>query len=61
MFGVGFFQLYDGIIQHKVFRIHQIRYNVDLLPYDLTWNILAIGLMIVDVLLIRDVKRKVLR
>ncbi len=36
--GWGAFQLYDGIIQHKLFGLHQIRYDVDLLPYDLFWN-----------------------
>jgi uncharacterized membrane protein len=41
LLGAGVFQLYDGIIQHKVLRLHQIRYHVDLLPYDLIWNILA--------------------
>jgi len=44
--GVGAFQLYDGLVQHKLFGLHQIRYEVDLLPYDLTWNILA-GLLLV--------------
>jgi uncharacterized membrane protein len=43
--GAGGFQLYDGLIQHKLLGIHQIRYGVDLLPYDLTWNVLA-GVMI---------------
>lgn len=41
LFGVGLFNLYDGLIQHKVLQLHQIRYDVNLLPYDLTWNILA--------------------
>jgi uncharacterized membrane protein len=41
LFGAGMFQLYDGLIQHKIMRIHQIRYNVDILPYDLVWNITA--------------------
>lgn len=35
--GVGAFQLFDGVINHKVLGIHQIRYHVDLLPYDLAW------------------------
>ncbi|TDC65066.1 DUF2243 domain-containing protein [Actinomadura sp. GC306] len=47
--GLGGFQLFDGLIDHKVLRIHQVRYDVpDLLPYDLVWNgaaliLLAIG------------------
>jgi uncharacterized membrane protein len=39
--GAGFFQLYDGLVQHKLLGLHQIRYQVDLVPYDLTWNIAA--------------------
>lgn len=35
--GVGFFQLLDGVINHKLLGIHQIRYNVDLLLYDVVW------------------------
>jgi uncharacterized membrane protein len=51
--GWGSFQLYDGLIQHKVLRLHQIRYDVDLTPYDLIWNVSgAIGLVIGVLLLI---------
>jgi uncharacterized membrane protein len=38
LLGWGGFQLYDGIVQHKLFGLHQIRYDVDLVPYDLAWN-----------------------
>lgn len=49
--GLGGFQLFDGLIDHKVMRIHQVRYGVDLLPYDLAWNaagvlLLAVGLIL---------------
>jgi uncharacterized membrane protein len=37
----GGFQLYDGLVQHKLLGLHQIRYDVDLLPYDLAWNIVG--------------------
>jgi uncharacterized membrane protein len=39
--GAGAFQLYDGTIQHKVMRLHQIRYGVDVTPYDWAWNLVA--------------------
>jgi len=45
--GLGAFQLYDGTIQHKVMKIHQIRYNVDVIPYDIVWNLIAIGFLMV--------------
>ncbi len=45
--GAGVFQLYDGIIQHKVFRLHQIRYDVEIFYYDLVWNVLAIFMILI--------------
>lgn len=51
LIGVGFFQLYDGIIHHKLLRIHQIRYGVEILPYDLIWNVTALFIFIGGVLL----------
>lgn len=50
--GAGVFQLYDGLIQHKLMNLHQIRYNVDPTPYDLTWNIIAALLIVVGIMLI---------
>lgn len=47
LIGWGGFQVYDGLIQHKVLGLHQIRYRVDLLPYDLVWNIAGgLGLLV---------------
>ena len=39
LIGWGAFQVYDGLVQHKVLGLHQIRYGVDLLPYDLAWDL----------------------
>lgn len=50
--GAGAFQLYDGIIQHKIMRIHQIRYGVNILPYDLVWNSLASLLIVIGAILL---------
>jgi uncharacterized membrane protein len=57
LLGGGVFQLYDGTIQHKIMRIHQIRYNVDILPYDLVWNISAAIMIVVGIGLIMKAKR----
>lgn len=51
--GVGVFQLIDGIVFHKVLRLHQIRYDVELWPYDLTWNGLAVLAIVVGLLVVR--------
>jgi len=45
--GAGVFQLFDGIVNHKVLRLHQIRYGVHLLPYDVAW--IASGALIAAV------------
>jgi len=37
--GLGGFQLFDAVVDHKVLRVHQVRYGVDLLPYDLAWSL----------------------
>ena len=50
--GVGFFQLFDGVVFHKVLRVHQIRYEVDLLPYDAVWIGSAVLLLLIGVFLL---------
>jgi uncharacterized membrane protein len=50
--GAGAFQLYDGTIQHKLLRLHQIRYDVHLAPYDWAWNLLAVVLLVAGAVLI---------
>lgn len=57
--GAGVFNFYDGIVQHKLMRLHQIRYNVNILPYDIVWNVLAVMMIIFGViLLIRSQKKQ---
>jgi uncharacterized membrane protein len=55
LLGAGAFQLYDGTIQHKLMGLHQIRYEVDLLPYDIAWMVVAVALIVAGaVLLMRN-------
>ena len=58
LLGAGAFQLYDGIVQHKMMGLHQIRYGVDLFPYDITWNYLALTLMIAGGILLYLTRRR---
>ncbi|MCT4784220.1 MULTISPECIES: DUF2243 domain-containing protein [Exiguobacterium] len=58
LIGVGFFQLYDGIIQHKVFQLHQIRYGVNILPYDLVWNTAAVLILISGLILFSQTQKQ---
>jgi len=47
LLGAGVFQLYDGTVQHKLMSLHQIRYNVNILPYDIVWNVSAAAMIII--------------
>ncbi|MGW6782668.1 DUF2243 domain-containing protein [Streptomyces sp. NPDC054987] len=49
--GLGIFQLFDGIVDHKLLRLHQIRYGVDLTPYDWGWNAAALVLLLIGAVL----------
>jgi uncharacterized membrane protein len=46
LLGAGGFQLYDGTVQHKLLRLHQIRYGVDITAYDWAWNVVALLLIV---------------
>ncbi|MCX2927308.1 DUF2243 domain-containing protein [Streptomyces sp. NEAU-W12] len=45
--GLGAFQVFDGVVDHKLLRLHQIRYGVDLTPYDWAWNLAGLALLLV--------------
>ncbi|MET9926816.1 MULTISPECIES: DUF2243 domain-containing protein [unclassified Streptomyces] len=49
--GLGIFQVFDGIVDHKLLRLHQIRYGVDITPYDWAWNIGGLALVVTGLLL----------
>jgi uncharacterized membrane protein len=56
--GMGAFNLYDGLIQHKVLQLHPVREGVvDQLPYDLAFNGVAILLLLIGWWLLRVRKR----
>lgn len=57
LLGAGGFQLFDGIVSHKLLRIHQIRYDVPLFWYDLTWNGIALVLIVLGYAIWRSGKR----
>ena len=46
LLGAGAFQLFDGLVNHKILRIHQVRYGVDPLLYDLAWNAAGVVLLL---------------
>lgn len=58
MLGGGWFQLYDGTIQHKLMKIHQIRYVENVFVYDLIWIILAMLMIIIGFSLVVRTRSK---
>lgn len=50
--GAGIFQLYDGLIQHKVMKLHEIRYDVNIFYYDLIWNVSAACMILIGLVLL---------
>lgn len=55
--GAGGFQLYDGTIQHKLMGLHQIRYHVNVLPYDIVWYITSIIMIIIGLILLKGTRK----
>ena len=51
--GAGAFQVWDGLVHHKLLRLHQVRYGVDLTGYDLAWNAAGLLLLAAGILLLR--------
>jgi uncharacterized membrane protein len=54
LIGAGAFQLYDGLIQHKLMKLHQIRYHVSITPYDVAWNVIAAIILIAGIVLLQQ-------
>jgi len=55
--GAGLFQLWDGVVDHKLLRVHQVRYEVDLLPYDVAWVASGALLLVAGIVLSMRVRR----
>ena len=49
--GLGTFQLFDGVVDHKLLKVHQIRYGVDVRLYDVGWIGAAVALLILGAVL----------
>ena len=54
LLGAGGFNLYDGIVQHKLLRLHQVRAGAsNNLPYDLVFIGVAAVVLLAELLLLR--------
>jgi uncharacterized membrane protein len=56
--GAGLFQLFDGLVDHKLLRVHQVRYGVDLTRYDVIWNCAGAVLLLIGAALLRRATRR---
>jgi uncharacterized membrane protein len=54
LLGFGAFQVYDGLVQHKLLDLHQIRYGVELLPYDAAWLAVGSAAIVAGLVLLRS-------
>jgi uncharacterized membrane protein len=61
LIGAGGFQLWDGVVDHKLLRLHQVRYGVDLTGYDLVWNAGAVVLLAAGTALLLRARRRTAR
>lgn len=59
LLGAGVFQLYDGVVHHKLLGIHEIRYVADVLPYDIVWNVIAAVLIAIGAVLVRRTRHAI--
>jgi len=57
--GMGAFQLFDGLVVHKVLRLHQVREGVPTLAYDLAWDGAAVLLLAAGAVLDLRARRRV--
>ena len=52
LLGAGAFQVWDGVVHHKLLRLHQVRYGVDVTGYDLGWIAGGVVLLVAGALLL---------
>ncbi len=59
LLGLGGFNLFDGTVQHKILRLHQVRPEADWwLPYDLAFIGLALLVLVAGIVLLRGIDRR---
>lgn len=57
--GAGGFNLYDGVVQHKLLGLHPVRRGVvDQLPYDVAWIGAALLILVAGLALLRPRPRR---
>ena len=57
--GAGGFNVFDGIVDHKVLRLHQVREGVEnTLPYDITWIVVSALVLLAGLLLLRGTQER---
>lgn len=57
LIGVGVMPAVDGLVNHKVLGLHEVRYGVELLPYDVAWNAAGVVLLLLGAIALRRARR----
>jgi uncharacterized membrane protein len=57
LLGAGGFQLFDGLVQHKLLGLHQVRYVPELWPYDLGWDLAGALALLLGAVVVRRGRR----
>ncbi|MEO1853687.1 DUF2243 domain-containing protein [Chromohalobacter sp.] len=57
LLGAGGFQVFDGVVDHKILRLHQVRYVDDLWRYDIAWIGFGVVVLAIGWLLLRRARR----
>ncbi|MFH8624079.1 DUF2243 domain-containing protein [Streptomyces vietnamensis] len=51
----------DGVVDHKLLRVHQLRYSVDVTPYDRVWNACGAVVLLTGCALVVHIRRRSVR
>lgn len=56
--GSGIYLLFDTVVVHKLLGFHQIRYGMDVLPYDLAWGASGIIFFLTGLFMVIQTKKE---
>ncbi|MES1939640.1 hypothetical protein T5B8_05333 [Salinisphaera sp. T5B8] len=57
LLGAGGFQIFDGVVDHKILGLHQVRYVDPVWPYDVAWIGAGLLILVAGMLALRNARR----
>ncbi|MES1932502.1 hypothetical protein T35B1_07826 [Salinisphaera shabanensis T35B1] len=58
LLGAGGFQVFDGVVDHKILGLHQVRYVDPVWPYDVAWIGAGLLILLAGMLALRNARRR---